>query len=129
MYAHIYKCTCAMGTHMCIHIYMYTCACIYTHAHTSTCDCICIVHVYAHTHEIMCIYTCTNTYSPVYSCTYMYTHTHALTHRHCSLSLPGAVLWALPNHFALLVCPPGPPCTLIMVSAVWQLADLAFKGK
>lgn len=93
---------------------MYTCVCIYTHAHICTCDCICIVRVCAQT--CVCVYTCNHvcihaqTHSPVYSCTCMYIHTHVLTHRHYSLlSLPGAALWAFPNHFALLLCPPGLP--------------------
>lgn len=141
MYAHIYKCinvcTHAHGyPYVPAYIYMYTCARMYTHAHICTCDCLCRVHVCAHKQVCVYTYTCNHVYIHAQTHTVLCIHahacihTHALTHRHCSLlSLLGAALWAFPNHFALLLCPPGSPGALVMVSAVWHLADLAFKGK
>ena len=135
VHMHKHMCTCARGypyvhayrcTHVRAYVHMHICA------HVVACAlCVCTqTSVCVHIHMQPCVYTCTNSYSPVYSCTCMYIHTHALTHRHCSLlSLLGAALWAFPNHFALLLCPPGPPGALIIVSAVWHLADFAFKGK
>lgn len=136
----MHKCTCI---NICVHMHTGTHMSAYTHVHMCVRICTCThVHVWLHMHSV-CVHkrvcACTHATTCVYMhrhtvlCTvHMHVYTHTCTHTQAIYSLPlpawGCSL-GFPSTILLCSVSTRAPRRLVMVSAVWHLANLAFKDK